>query len=204
MARPNMSEQRRAEILEAAAAVIAERGMGDARVADIAARIGASPSLVLYYFPSKDALLGEALGLRDQQFFADMDRGLAGVESAGDRLRMLVDVSCPPEAALVREDNEWLLWLELWARARHDPILASQRQRMDGAFRSLVAGVVREGVAVGEFRDVDPERFALHLTALIDGLAIQVLLQDPDVGVEDMRGLCLDMIEAELGVPSTR
>jgi hypothetical protein len=35
----------------------AERGLCEARISDIATRIGTRPALILYYFPSKDALL---------------------------------------------------------------------------------------------------------------------------------------------------
>ena len=38
-----------------------------------------------------------------------------------------------------------------------------------------------EGQQAGEFRDVDPDVFAIHLSALLDGLAIQMALEDPVV-----------------------
>jgi AcrR family transcriptional regulator len=200
VARPSVTDERRLQIIDAAGAVIAQRGVCDARIADIANRLGISPALVLYYFPSKDALLAEALTRRDQRFFEAVAEASKGVERASDRLRMVIEASCPPEPGSERHDSEWHLWLEMWSRSRHDPALGAVRARMDGLFRALIAGVVGEGIATGEFdSSVDPERFAIVLTSLIDGLAIQVILGDPVVDSSTMRGLCLDLAAGQLG-----
>lgn len=47
-----MTESRRDAILGATAAAIAERGLCETRLADIADIVGISPALVLYYFPT--------------------------------------------------------------------------------------------------------------------------------------------------------
>ena len=56
-----MADVRRDQMLAAAATLIAERGFTETRIADVAARVGASPALVIYYFRTKDNLLTEAL-----------------------------------------------------------------------------------------------------------------------------------------------
>ena len=202
MARPRITDERRLQIIESAAAVIAERGVCDARVADIAGRIGISAALVLYYFPSKDALLVETITHQDRQFYEGVVAAIDGVETAADRLRLLVALSVPPPDTADTADREWVLWLDLWARSRRDAVLAAARERFDALYRDLVAGIVAAGVATGEFRTVDPDQFAVHLTALLDGLAIQVLLRDPIVTAGTMREVCLDFIERELLLPA--
>ena len=54
--------------------------------------------------------------------------------------------------------------------------------------------------ATGEFstRD-DPGELALRLATLIDGLAIQVVLGDPEVPAERMFDLCMATCARELG-----
>lgn len=197
MARPRISEQRRREILEAAATVIAERGLCDTRIADVAALIGASPALILYHFKTKDALLAAALVYRDQVFFEEISARLATAPTAGERLRILIDTSCPPEDRLAR--SEWALWLDLWTRARHDETLAEARSHMDRLLRAAISEVVVWGIERGEFTHPDPARFAILLSSLIDGLAIQVLLDDKDVTRQVMLDLCLDLAARELG-----
>ncbi len=173
--------------------MIAERGVCEARIADVAERIGISPALVLYYFPSKDALLVEALTHRDREFFDAVTEASVGVERASDRLKMIIEASCPPEDDIAHDDNEWNLWLEMWSRSRHDPGLARARSDLDAQFREMIADIVRVGVTTGEFDGgVDPERFSIMLTALIDGLAIQVLLRDDAVSRQTMRDMCVE------------
>ena len=199
MARPRITDERRRQILEAAVAVMAERGVCDARISDIARRIGASSGLILYYFPSKDSLLAEALAYRDQQFFDSVSEGLSDGITPMQRLIELIDASCPPDHPL-EADSEWLLWLDTWTRSRHDQNLAATRARMDKLFRKAIADIVRQGVERGDFRSADPRLFAIHLAALIDGLAIQVLLEDPAVNSSQMKAICRQYVRETLEV----
>jgi hypothetical protein len=71
---------------------------------------------------------------------------------------------------------------------------------MDKLFRQAISDIVRQGVESGDFRSVDPRLFAIHLSALIDGLAIQVLLDDPAVDSAQMRSICRKYIRETLEV----
>jgi AcrR family transcriptional regulator len=198
--RRRLPDARRVQILEAAARVIGQRGLSDTRISDIAERAGTSAPLVLYYFESKDRLLAEALTFAEERFYEETAAELAGIESARDRLVRLIELSCTVEnsASDVWQD-EYLLWLDLWARAPRDPEIAKSRQALDRRWRTTIADIVRAGQASGEFRAVDAEDFSLRFGALLDGLAIQVVLEDPDVPMERMREICLRTAATELG-----
>lgn len=199
MPRRALPDARKAQILAAAVAVIGERGLADTRISDVAERIGASPALVMYYFQSKDRLLAEALAYSDERFYRDTSRQLAGISSSRDRLVRLIELSCAtPDGGGGWRDG-WLLWLDMWARAPRDPDVARDRHLMDRRWRSTIADIVREGQASGEFGPADPDDFALRLAALIDGLAVQVVLRDPDVGPQRMLDLCRSMASEQLG-----
>ena len=70
---------------------------------------------------------------------------------------------------------------------------------MDRRWRTTIGEIVRQGQAAGEFAPVDGDAFALRLAALIDGLAILVVLKDPDVTRERMFDLCMQTCAGELG-----
>lgn len=196
-----MTEERRRQILEAAAGVIAERGFCETRIADIAARIGLSPALILYYFPSKEVLLAEALAHRDRQFFDLVEANMSAGNDPVQQLGRLIEACCPPTADLDRDDNEWQLWLETWAHSRHDRRLAEERLRMDDALRLTIAGIVAEGVRQGSMTCQDPGEFSTMFSSLLDGLAIQVLLKDPSVDRAGMARICRDLAVRELSIP---
>jgi AcrR family transcriptional regulator len=196
--RRKLSDARRRQILKAAVRVIASKGLCDTGIKDVADEAGTSPALVIYYFGTKDALLAEALAFAEDRFYAQTADAVAGMASARDRLVELVRCSCSVGEA---EDDfdEWVLWLDLWARAAHKPDVAKDRQTMDRRWRTTIGEIVRQGQAAGEFAPVDPAAFALRLAALIDGLAILVVLKDPDVTRERMFDLCIETCASELG-----
>jgi len=203
--RRKLSEARRIQILEAAVAVIGERGICDTRIADVAARAGTSSALVLYYFESKDRFLAEVFAFSEERFYEETAGELAGLDSARDRLIRLIELSCSQGPAA--EGNwldEWLLWLDLWALAPRDPAVARDRQALERRWRDTIAGIVQEGQAAGEFQAVDAHEFAIRLGALIDGLAVAVVLGDPEVDGQRMFELCLTSAAAELGFDPSR
>jgi hypothetical protein len=91
------------------------------------------------------------------------------------------------------------MWIELWTRALRDADMARARQQFDDRWRAAIAAVVGEGIDDGVFSVADPERVALELAALIDGLAVQVALDDRRVSLELTRSICVDVAERLLG-----
>jgi AcrR family transcriptional regulator len=186
--------------MDAAIHVMSERGLCDTRISDIARRAGTSPALVIYYFGTKDRLLAEALGHSEERFHEETSRELATIPGARDRLVRLIELSCSSGTSPAGGwPEEWLLWLDLWARAVHDAEVARNRAALDCRRRTAIAAIVSDGQREGEFLPVDPDDFAVRLASLIDGLAIQVILGDPEVSSERMFRLCLSMAAADLG-----
>ena len=175
------ADQRREQMLRAALDVIAERGYAESRIADVAERAGTSPALVIYYFKTKDQLLTEALRYAEDTWYEAGTRRMAAIPSAAGRLEELVAMNFLPEADTY-PTTSWLLWLDLWAQSVRLPEVAGVRQKFDERWRETITAVVRAGQEAGEFGPVDADDFALALSALLDGLAIQVALQDPSAG----------------------
>jgi AcrR family transcriptional regulator len=175
------ADQRREQMLRAALDVIEERGFPDTRIADVAARAGTSPALVIYYFKTKDQLLTEALRYAEDTWYEAGTRRMAAIPTAAGRLEELVAMNFLPEADIY-PTTSWLLWLDLWAQSVRLPEVASVRQKFDERWREMIMALVLTGQEAGEFGPVDADDFALALSALLDGLAIQVALQDPSVG----------------------
>ena len=177
---------------------IAERGLCETRIADVAERIGASPALVLYYFPSKAALLTEALIHQDQLFYENVREELESAETAEDKLIVLIEASCPQPRGSNDDIDGWLIWPATWEMSRLDPTLAAARARLDEAWRLQIASIVDEGIASGEFHRVDSADFSIQLAALLDGLAIEVMLGDPTVDARRMSDLARSFARAAL------
>jgi AcrR family transcriptional regulator len=194
------AKDRHQEILEAAARVITDRGLAETRISDIAEQAGVSPGLILYYFESKDRLLAEALTFANDQFYLRTSREIRRIPSAREQLRRVIDLSVPGYLPEFGRLDEWALWIEVWVRALRDPDMAKDREALDQRWRSQLAEIIRGGQTAGEFTSSnDPDELALRIAAIIDGLAIQVIMDDSEVTTERMHRTCIEFSAQVLG-----
>jgi len=192
------ADQRREQMLRAAIAVIEERGFPETRIADVAARAGTSPALVIYYFKTKDQLLTEALRYAEDAWYEAGTQRMAGITSAARRLEELVAMNFLEELE-GEATSSWLLWLDLWAQSVRLPEVATVRQKFDERWRETISSVVLAGQEAGEFGPVDAEDFAVTLSALLDGLAIQVAVREPTVTATRAFELSMRFVSGQLG-----
>jgi AcrR family transcriptional regulator len=194
------NEARRIEMLRAAAGLICERGFGDTRIADVAKRAGVSSALVIYYFGTRDRLLVDALRYSEESFYEAAEQMLAEVPSLRERLSLLIKWTC------VREGKDeipgaWGLWFDLWAQAfRHDEIKAG-RVELDARWRKMIVDAIKSAELDTK---VNARMFALEFAALLDGLSIQVALDDPEVDSDLAYDIAMHFAERELNLPQQK
>ena len=192
------NEARRVQMLRAAAELVCERGFSETRISDVAKRAGVSSALVIYYFGTRDRLLVDALRYSEESGYEAAERMLAEIPSLHERLSLLIRWTCVPEA-----ENEipgaWGLWFDLWAQAfRHDEVKAG-RVELDARWRRMIAEAVESADLDTE---VDARMFALEFSALLDGLSIQVALEDPEVDSTVAYDIAMRFAERELNLPA--
>lgn len=193
MARPRLDHVRRAQIIAAAASILSERGYANTRVADIARAAGTSPAAVLYWFSGKDALVAEALRLREQEFHDRYTVLAERATTAAERLAVLV-------RAMVRH-YDWGLWMELCVLALRDEAAAGERDRMDRRWRAALRAAIRDGQRSGEFVGDDPDGATFLLAGLLDGLAPLVAVRAPGVTRERVERVWFAEASRVLGAP---
>jgi len=198
-----VADVRRDQMLAAAATLIAERGFSDTRIADVAERVGASPALVIYYFGTKDSLLTEALRWSERSFYVATEEMMRTTTKLHERLEILVEWTLVSEkqSALT---GDWGLWFDLWAQAFRHPEVKKDRAELDRQWRDLLSRVVQAGIDAGEIGQVDVETFSIMWGSLLDGLVVQVALDDPVVDAERARKVALSVAYKELGLTARR
>ncbi|MGW2772274.1 TetR/AcrR family transcriptional regulator [Streptomyces olivaceoviridis] len=170
MARVRLSvAERREELLRAAIEQIEARGVAAVRIADVAAALGVSNALVLYHFSTKEKLVAAAFTYAAEDDLARLRKLLGRRTTALRRLRAAVRWYAPTGQA-----KGWRLWIEGWAVSLREPALREVTRELDAQWKAAIARVIEEGVAAGEFACADPAGTALRLTALLDGLAVQL------------------------------
>lgn len=174
MARVRLSvAERREELLRAAIEQIEARGVAAVRIADVASALGVSNALVLYHFSTKEKLVAAAFTHAAEGDLARLRKLLGRRTTALRRLRSAVRWYAPTGTA-----KGWRLWIEGWAAALREPALREVARGLDRQWKAAITEVLAEGVAAGEFRCADPAGTALRLTALLDGLAVQMTAYD--------------------------
>ncbi|MET7569791.1 TetR/AcrR family transcriptional regulator [Streptomyces sp. NPDC005492] len=164
----------REDVLATAMRMIAERGLEQLTMAALGREVGMSSGHLLYYFHSKDELLLQTLEWSEGRLGAERGRFLTrSAASARERLDAYVDLYVPDG----HRDPHWTLWLEVWNRSQNADETARDRQAaIEGIWHRDLVALIAEGVSRGEFRPVDPDRFAARLRALLDGFSIHVAI----------------------------
>jgi AcrR family transcriptional regulator len=178
--------ERRDELVRAAIDVIAEKGLGGTRVADIGERSGMSPGHVLYYFDGKADIFARALRKIEGDLRAEARAAFESRPAAIDRWQWLVEQAAPTGPG----DPRVLLWIEAWERAPRDTDVSALLLELDRRWLDLLVEVVEYGRSRGEFRIDDAEDFAIRFSALMDGLMLQVVAGSTTMDRARMLEIC--------------
>ena len=143
------SEQRRTEILRAAARVFRRMGLGAAGMREIAEEADLSIGNLYYYFSGKDEILLYCQERTLEHMLAAVEAARAMPASSAERLRAVLRAHVH---AMLDELEGATAHLEVEAlpEALRAPVIA-KRDRYEGAVRALVV----DGVRAGEFAQVD-------------------------------------------------
>jgi AcrR family transcriptional regulator len=169
---------RREDILTAAVAVYAEAGYHGSSLREIAKRAGITHAGLLYYFPTKEALLAAVLERRDAE---DTEREQLAIPPGLEFLRHIV--------ALMAYNTRHPGIVDLYARLAAEAVSPGHpaHDYFERHYR-LARGHAVESFRVlaerGELRaGVDPEPAAVAFVALMDGLQVQWLTMPSQVDV---------------------
>jgi AcrR family transcriptional regulator len=169
-------DARRLSLIAACARVLARDGVAGASVRAIALEAGVSPGLVGHYFPGIDALVAATYA----QTGARVDAALAAaVEAAGSdpraRLEAYVTASFQPPIA---DPALLATWIAFWSLVRSRPDIARLHDEQYGGFRHQLEALLADcGVAAAALR-----RSAIAITALVDGLWLELCLSPQSLG----------------------
>ena len=167
---------RRTRIADALMRVAAHRGLEAVSLRHVATEAGVSAGMVQHYFRTKDEMMAFALAVVREHFQARATAAVARLDGS------------PPIRTLLRTTFAGLLPLDDAGRADARVALAflaysavrpttGAGLREDSAVMlTYLAGQIRTAQSAGQARaDIDPDRTAVGLLALMEGLGIYLL-----------------------------
>lgn len=197
---------RREEILAATVEEIESTGLRTLRVADVAARLKLSPSLVIYHFVTKEALVAAAFAHAGENDLYRARRLAAARKPATERLRSVVQWYMPTGST-----RSWKIWIDGWSAGLFDEGVKSTFSALDREWKAILAGLIAEGAEAEEFRfshaeetadaadardaadsssaadssfNAVAEGCATRILAYLDGLAVQLIFNPESVSPE--------------------
>ncbi|MFS0913071.1 TetR/AcrR family transcriptional regulator [Microbacterium sp. 179-I 3D2 NHS] len=185
-------EERREDILASAAVIAIDEGLERITLRAVAARLGVRPGLITHYFPVAEDLVAAAFAraavLEREQFFTRAGTPL-------DRVARFVDhIERGRSLALAR------LWLNARHLSRFSPSLDAELQEQDALDRERLTSIIQEGIARGDFADVDAEAAGIRIFIAIDGGGSYVNASVPYEHPAHTR-VVADVAEWALGLP---
>ena len=124
---------------------------------------------------------------------------MAAIPTAAGRLEEIVAMTCLPEADAEPRPAPGCSGSTCGRSRCAHPEVAGVRQKFDERWRETISSLVRDGQEAGEFGPVDPTTSPSLLSALLDGLAVQIALEDPSVDAGRAFELSMRFAAGQLG-----
>jgi AcrR family transcriptional regulator len=195
--RPDVSEERKDQILDAASEVFVEKGVHEARMDDIVKESGLSKGTLYWYFKSKDEIV---LSIFERIFSREFQELEKLVESEGTAAERLLGYT-----ENVIDDVRRML--RLMPLAYEFMAWAFRRKFVQDAFKlymnkymDVLVPLIQQGIDSGEFRDIDPASAAITIGAIFEGTILlwvyDKTLIDTDKHIREGISLLLEGIKA--------
>lgn len=188
--RPDVSQARTQQILQAAAEVFSRSGFHEARMDDIAEQAGVSKGTLYWYFESKDDLI---LALLDSMFQREMEQ-IAQLQEADllvrEKLERILDWAGDD---IARMEPLMPILLEFWAMQLRRKTVRQVVGRYYVSYLELITPLIQQGIDQGEFRAVSARDVTVAIGAVIEGTIVlwAAVPERIDLKEDIRKGVCL-------------
>lgn len=164
--KPDVSEERKDQIMNAAEEVFSQKGFSDARMDDIADETGLSKGTLYLYYKSKDDLIIAILDRIFQREFRAFENFDIASMSATDTIWNFVDTTTKDIRMMMR-----LLPItyEFMGLAFRNKFVQKTFKAYFNRYMDILIPIIQHGIDTGEFRSADPKEIAIAMGAVMEG-----------------------------------
>jgi TetR/AcrR family transcriptional repressor of bet genes len=185
-------EERRQQLIDATIRSVSEHGLAGTTIATVAKEAGLSQGIINLHFQTKERLLIETLRyLSDEYRNACSEAATAAAVSPVEGLLAMVDLDF--RRSICTRDK-LAVWFAFWGERRFRPtyrrICAARDKSYDDMVRIMCAKLCERG----DYPDVDPALVADGLSALTDGLWLDLLVRPESMTRELARRITLSYL----------
>ena len=193
--RRETSEQRQKTLIEATLRCLAEGSIDRLSVRTIAAEAGVSVGLINHHYASKEALIAAAYRRAADDLLAGL---AAAVEKApGDPRQRLAAFFRDSFSPRVLDPKLLKMWTAFWTMADRSPEVQAVHEATYAEYRALLERLLAD-LAGDAGSGFDVRLAAIGLTALLDGLWLELCLNPKTFSPEEGVRLCEAWVETHL------
>jgi len=185
---------RREALIEATLKCLKRHGHDGASVRRISAAAGVSIGLINHHFPSKSGLIAEAYDTLASSLQESM-RAQAENDGVSPRARLSVFFRASFAPNLL-DPQLFNVWLVFWSMVAHSPEIRAVHARTYGRYRALLESLLEQLIAAGLAPRLKLRPAAIALTALLDGLWVELSLSAATFKPSEAIAVCEDWVDA--------
>ncbi len=183
--------ERRQQILDATLRLVARDGFASVTLRDVAGEVGVVHGLIRHYFPTREQLVAEA-------FDAAVSAELALDEEIAEQSEPLAALA---DWLTSTPRDHYFVWIDAWSEASRNPHLKSALDRHHRDCERRLARIIERLAEDGRATSADPAVDARLLTALLDGIAVQLHVIDL-IDRDTADATVYSAAETRLGLPA--
>ena len=187
-------EARRDSLVEATLNCLKIFGHDGVSIRKISAEAGVSIGLINHHFPNKSGLIAEAystLAHALQESLLAQARRPGATPRA--RLSGFFQASFAPELI---DPDLFNVWIVFWSMVRHSAAMRAVHDRTYDAYRNILEALLRDLASSDGVPKFKLKKAAIGLSALLDGLWVELSLSPGTVRPQDAIALCEDWVSA--------
>ena len=179
--RPNVSDERKSQILSAAEGVFTKKGFDEARMDDIAEETGLSKGTLYNYFKSKEDLV---IAILDRIFlgaFKQFETPESAKLSASESIWRFTEEAISDYKKML---HMMPIAYEFLALAFRNKIVQKALKEYFNVYMDVLEPIIQRGIDTGEFRNVDAQEVAIAAGAIFEGTVLLWVYDKSRVDVE--------------------
>jgi len=180
--KPNVSEERKEQIAEAATKIFSEQGFDKARMDDIAAEAKLSKGTLYLYFKSKDAIITHLLDKLFARELSDLQSLKEDQRPASEKLLFFTD-------QMIAKMKTWTklipIMYEFLGRLFRQNVVQQAFKTYFRSYLNLLTPIIQQGIDTGEFKAENAKDVAITIGAIFEGTILLWVYDPASINLEN-------------------
>jgi len=189
--KPDVSEEHKDQIAEAATTVFIQKGFDKARMDDIANEANLSKGALYLYFKSKDAIIAHLLESLFEREFSDLLLLEDAALPASEKLMLFAD-------KFIGDIHRWAriipIMYEFLGRLFRQSVVQKAFKKYMRFYLDLITPIIQQGIDEGEFKANNAEDVAITIGAIFEGTILLWVYDSESIDLEKHLNSGMDLL----------